>query len=248
MTRFAVVDFETNGQAPQSGGRATEIAIVRVEDGRIVDHYQSLMRTEAWIPPFIEQLTGINQAMLREAPPAETVMREAAAWAEGCALVAHNAAFDRSVWRAELAHASCDDGAAAPPFLCTVRLSRRIHPEAPSHKLGELARWHGLPDTGRAHRALADAMMTAQLLLRQIDDLRQRHARVLEGVEISLALLQALQTFAAPQVGRRLREWSHEWSRAAAPAVLTPTALASEGEAVPGEADPLPSSCRPDGR
>lgn len=207
MSAFAVVDFETNGQPPQAGGRATEIAIVRVEDGRIVDHYASLMRTDAWIPPFIERLTGISNAMLREAPAAEGVMREAATWAEGCALVAHNAAFDRGVWRAELAHADAPLDT-DPPFLCTVRLSRRIHPEAPSHKLGELARWHGLPDTGRAHRALADAMMTAQLLLRQIEDLRARHARVLDGVDISLPLLRALQEMPAPQVGRRLRAWA----------------------------------------
>ena len=54
----------------------------------------------------------------------------------------------------------------APEFACTVKLARRLYPESPNCKLGTLARYHRLPDNGRAHRALADAMTTAQLVQR----------------------------------------------------------------------------------
>ena len=98
METLAVIDFETTGSAPGQGARATEIAAVLVQNGRVVDRFQTLMNSGAWVPPFIEQLTGISNAMLRDAPPAAQVMREVLAFTQGCALVAHNASFDRAFW------------------------------------------------------------------------------------------------------------------------------------------------------
>ncbi|MDR2299690.1 MAG: 3'-5' exonuclease [Comamonas sp.] len=170
---IAVIDFETTGMTPTQGARATEVAIVLLEQGRVVDRFQSLMQTGAWVSPFITQLTGITNEMLRTAPPAADVMREAARFVGDAPMVAHNASFDSKFWQAELALA----GEAAPhAFACTVLLSRRIYPQAPSHSLGNLARYLHLPSTGRAHRALADAEMAAALLARMQQDLCTRHA------------------------------------------------------------------------
>ena len=69
-SRIAVIDFETTGSSPGQGARATEVAIVIVEHGAVVDSYQSLMNAGVWVPPFITQLTGITNAMVAEAPPA----------------------------------------------------------------------------------------------------------------------------------------------------------------------------------
>lgn len=172
MSRIAVIDFETTGISPTMGDRATEVAIVITEQGRVVDRYQSLMNAGVRIPSFITQLTGITNAMIETAPPADTVMREAARFVGEVPMVAHNAAFDRRFWTAELERA----GANAPqPFACTVLLSRRLYPEAPSHKLGSLVDFFRLPRTGQAHRALADAEMAAELLGRIQHDLRARH-------------------------------------------------------------------------
>ena len=55
MERIAVIDFETTGIAPSSHCRATEIAVVILERGQIVDRYQSLMKTGVRVPGFIEQ-------------------------------------------------------------------------------------------------------------------------------------------------------------------------------------------------
>ena len=172
MSRIAVIDFETTGISPTMGDRATEVAIVITEQGRVVDRYQSLMNAGVRIPSFITQLTSITNAMIETAPPADTVMREAARFVGEVPMVAHNAAFDRRFWTAELERA----GAQAPqPFACTVLLSRRLYPEAPSHKLGSLVDFFRLPRTGQAHRALADAEMAAELLGRIQHDLRARH-------------------------------------------------------------------------
>jgi len=169
----AVIDFETTGLSPSTGGRATEVAAVLVRDGQIVGHYASLMHSDSWVPPFIEQLTGISNAMLATAPPAERVMREVAGFVGDCPLVAHNAAFDRAFWQAEMARAGCEP---AQPFACTLLLARRLYPESPNHRLGTLAALHCLPSAGRAHRALADAQVTASLWVRMQHDVTQRFA------------------------------------------------------------------------
>ena len=199
MPPIAVIDFETTGISPGQGARATELAIVLLEKGQVVDRFQSLMKTGAWIPPFITQLTGITNAMVNAAPAAAEVMAQAARFVGNAPMVAHNASFDSKFWQAELALA----GVPAPqPFACTVLLSRRLYPQAPSHKLGVLVDYHGLPRTGQAHRALADAEMAAALLARMQHDLRTQW-RVAQPDH---SLLMALQRCARPAVGKLLAQ------------------------------------------
>ena len=199
MPCLAVIDFETTGATPAHGARATEVAICLLEDGRIVDRYASLMNAGVPIPSFITQLTGITNAMVAAAPPADAVMREAAAFVGQRPMVAHNAAFDRQFWRSELAHCGL---AAANDFACTLLLSRRLYPDAPNHKLGTLAQWFDLPVSGRAHRALADAEVAAHLLARMQHDLEKRHG----CSRADAALLMALQRTARHQVETFLRQ------------------------------------------
>lgn len=189
---IAVIDFETTGSSPGQGARATEIAAVLVSGGRIVERYASLMHSGAWVSPFIERLTGISNAMLRDAPPAAQVMREVRRFTQGLPLVAHNAAFDRGFWQMEAQRAGLDDDP-AQAFACTVRLSRRLYPQAANHRLGTLAALHQLPVTGRAHRALADAEVTAHLLLQIQHDVSERFHEQLDGREVDHGLLMALQ-------------------------------------------------------
>jgi DNA polymerase III subunit epsilon len=192
METIAVIDFETTGLAAAQGGRATEIAAVLVQGGQIVGRFQSLMNSGAWVSPFITQLTGITNEMLHAAPPARAVMHEVARFTKGCPLVAHNAAFDRGFWQAELARAECEADE-AHAFACTLLLSRRLYPHAENHKLGTLARLHALPSAGRAHRALADAEVTAHLLLRLQQDVRERFAEALQERAVSHAMLMKMQ-------------------------------------------------------
>ena len=192
METQAVIDFETTGTSPGQGARATEIAAVLVCEGQIVGRFQSLMNSGAWVPPFIEQLTGISNAMLRDAPPADRVMREVSRFTRGLPLVAHNAAFDRGFWRTEARLAGLDEDP-AHQFACTVLLSRRLYPQAANHRLGTLAALHHLPSAGRAHRALADAEVTAHLLLQIQSDVSHRFAKELCQCEVDHGLLRALQ-------------------------------------------------------
>lgn len=196
---LAVIDFETTGISPGQGARATEIAAVLVCGGRIVDRYASLMRSGQWVSPFIERLTGISNRMLDAAPPAAQVMSEVLRFTRGLPLVAHNAAFDRGFWRAEAQRAGID-ASSAPPLACTLLLARRLYPQAPNHRLGTLASWLDLPRAGRAHRALADAEVTAHLLLRIQRDVSERFAQELSDAAVDHGLLVAMQGATAPRL------------------------------------------------
>lgn len=170
--RIAVIDFETTGISPSSLCRATEIAVVIMEQGVIVDRYQSLMNAGVRIPAFIESLTGISNAMLRTAPSADRVMNEVAEFVGSTPLVAHNAAFDQKFWDYEFSRIK---RTREQSFACSMLLARRLMPSAPNHKLGTLTSWAGLPNTGKAHRALADAEMAANLIAHLSQELSTTH-------------------------------------------------------------------------
>ena len=210
MSLVAVIDFETTGLSPAMGDRATEVAIVLLEAGVVVDRFQSLMNAGVHIPAFITSLTGISNTMIASAPPADRVMRDASRFTGNAPLVAHNAAFDRKFWQAELARAGEH---AMHPFACTLLVSRRLYPQAPSHKLGVLVDYHQLPKTGRAHRALADAEMAASLLGQIQHDLRTRH-----GVtRPDHALLMLLQRCAKPAMRALMARYAEPADACAVP-------------------------------
>lgn len=184
---MAVIDFETTGLSPAQGDRATEIGAVILQDGKVVDRYQSLMNAGVRIPAYIQELTGISDAMIRAAPPVAAVMREVWEFVGDYPLVAHNAAFDGKFWDAELARI---DRSRRQEFACSLLLSRRLLPQAPSHKLGALVEFAQLPVAGRYHRALADAEMAASLLLRLEEELQGRY----QVRDVSHALLRKIQS------------------------------------------------------
>ena len=172
METVAIIDFETTGLSPNMGDRATEVAAVLVENGKVVDRYQSLMNAGMWIPPFIESLTGISNNMISKAPPAEEVMVSLAEFISNVPLVAHNASFDSKFLDAEWSRIKLRR---KQDFACSMLLARRVYPAAPDHKLGTLVNHLKLPSAARHHRALADAEMTAHLWVKMLSDIKQKY-------------------------------------------------------------------------
>lgn len=211
-----VLDFETTGLSPEQGARATEIALVLVRDGEAVERYQSLMNAGVPIPPFIEALTGISNAMIRRAPPAAEVMREAAEFIGDYPLVAHNASFDRKFLDAELARIR---KRRRQEFACSMLVARRIYPCAPNHKLGTLVEYTGIPVAGRYHRALADAEMTASLVLRMQQDLMHRF-----GLStVPHQLLCAIQEVQRSALEQCIQQYRTRWSSGVGNVQIKPT-------------------------
>lgn len=180
-----VIDFETTGLSPGYGDRAIEVGAVLVSEGRIKDRYQSLINPERHVSGFIEQFTGISNAMLATAPAASHVMEQLLAFIGKHPLVAHNASFDARFLDAELQRVRRSRN---NPMACSLLAARRLYPEACNHRLETLVRYKGLPNDGVHHRALADAEMTARLWLRMIDDIKTEF-----GIpEVTFALMQQL--------------------------------------------------------
>ncbi|HJU22187.1 MAG TPA: exonuclease domain-containing protein, partial [Casimicrobiaceae bacterium] len=150
------VDIETTGTRA-GADRITEIGIVRVDDdGRDIriTEWESLVDPEVPIPPAIQALTGITDAMVRSAPSFSTIARDVLDLLAGCVFVAHNARFDYGFLKHAFARLSRSFSARV---LCTVRLSRRLFPQAEGgHGLDALIARHALPISNR-HRALGDA-------------------------------------------------------------------------------------------
>ena len=142
MESIAVIDFETTGVSPAQA-RATEIGVAIIEGGQIVARYQSLMNSGAWVPPFIEQLTGISNAMVRSAPPVAQVMAEAAEFIGEAPLLAHNAAFDSKFWDAELGLLG---RRRSRDFACSLLLSRRHSAIRDEAVRAFRERWNALED------------------------------------------------------------------------------------------------------
>ncbi|OGR07125.1 MAG: DNA polymerase III subunit epsilon [Deltaproteobacteria bacterium RIFOXYD12_FULL_50_9] len=186
METIAIIDFETTGLSPDMGDRATEVAVILLEKGKIIDRYQSLMNAGVRIPSYIEELTGISNAMIRKAPPVADVMQALADFVGDAPLVAHNASFDRKFLDAEWNKISKQR---RQEFACSMLLARRIYQESPNHKLETLVNYLGLPYAGRYHRAMADAEMTAHLFVKMVADLQQQYS--LDSV--SHELLRSLQ-------------------------------------------------------
>ena len=91
MTRIAVIDFETTGISPAMGDRATEVALVLMEGGQVVDRFASLMNAGVRVPSFITKLTGITQAEVADAPTPQDVLRRFSEFVgRDATLIAHN--------------------------------------------------------------------------------------------------------------------------------------------------------------
>jgi DNA polymerase-3 subunit epsilon len=146
------VDLETTG-GNAAFHRITEIGIVRVVDGQLVEEWSSLVNPECRIPSYIEAFTGISNEMVADAPRFADLAKLVQEKLAGSVFVAHNARFDYSFLRAEFRRT---ERRFAAKVLCSVKLSRRLFPEHRRHSLDAVMERHGLHCSAR-HRALGDA-------------------------------------------------------------------------------------------
>jgi DNA polymerase-3 subunit epsilon len=161
---FVVVDVETTGGQPWGSDRVTEVAAVYVDGDRVEVAFESLINPGRPIPWHITRLTGISDAMVREAPRFEDIAGEFAAHLVGRVFVAHNASFDFGFLDAEFSRvAPTPLGSLVSGQLCTVRLARRLLNHLPRRNLDAVSAHYGVTISDR-HRASGDALATAHVL------------------------------------------------------------------------------------
>ena len=164
---FAVVDVETTGSASAQGHRIMDIAVVEVRDGAVVDEWRTLVNPGRTVAPFVEVLTGIRADMLRTAPYFEHIAPELQRRLEGRVFVAHNAAFDWRFVSSELNQALGQSPDVTR--LCTVKMVRALLPALRRRNLDAVSAHFGVRIQER-HRAYGDALATARVLIRLLDE------------------------------------------------------------------------------
>jgi len=155
---YSILDVETTGGKFNEEG-ITEIAIYRFDGEKIVDQFVSLINPEIPIQPFVQQLTGINDKMLINAPKFYQIAKRILEITENSILVAHNSSFDYRMLKIEFERLGYKFYISQ---LCTVKLSKKIIPGLKSYKLGNLVKNLGIPISNR-HRASGDALATVEL-------------------------------------------------------------------------------------
>lgn len=161
MDSFVALDIETTGLDPEKDA-IIEIGAVRFNNKRVEGEWSSLINPGKPIPPFITQLTGINDQMVLQAPLIREVLQELSDFIGDAIIVGHNIGFDLSFFkRFRLFHSN--------EVVDTYELASVLLPTADRYNLGALVHSLGvlLPAT---HRALDDAQATRGVYLRLYEE------------------------------------------------------------------------------
>ncbi|TDL76964.1 ATP-dependent helicase DinG [Rhodococcus qingshengii] len=170
LNKFVVVDLETTGNNPKKGDKIIQFAAVVIEEGKITESFSSLINPKRSIPAFIEELTHINDEMVKDSPLFAEIAPKVNSLLEGAYFVAHNVLFDLSFLQEELIQAGFEGFYGS--VLDTVEMARIIFPTADGYKLSDLALREDLQHD-RPHQADSDAQVTAELFLILVNRLFQ---------------------------------------------------------------------------
>lgn len=153
---YVLLDFETTGLDPQ-WDEIIEIGILRVRDNNIVDTYSTLVKPESPIDPFITELTGISNEMVENAPSIKSVLPDVFSFIGSDLIVGQNVNFDYNFLYDALLLA--DMRPISNDLFDTMRISRKLLPDLPHHRLSDLAQYFNVENT-QSHRSLSDCHTT----------------------------------------------------------------------------------------
>jgi DNA polymerase-3 subunit epsilon len=196
---YVVFDSETTGLDP-GRDRIVQIAAVRIVNRRLLsgELFDALVDPGRPIDKASIRFHGITDAMVAGRPPIAVVLPQFHRFARDAVLVAHNAAFDMAFLR----HAESEAGVSFDqPVLDTLLISAVLHDHESAHTLDAIAARFGIALVDR-HRALGDAMGTAQILLRMLDLLEAAGIATLGAALAATERATALRRRQRAQFGR----------------------------------------------
>lgn len=175
---YTVFDIETTG-FHAGVDKITEIAAVKLKDGKVIDKFSTFVNPERPIPKDIQELTHITEEDVKNAPKVEKVMKDFVDFAKGTIVVAHNAKFDMS-----FIQYFCKKNDIEPPkyIIDTLSIAREIFEEYENHKLGTIAENLNI-DLGGAHRAINDVLATSKIFLVMCEVLKTKDIEINDFVQ-----------------------------------------------------------------
>lgn len=187
---FVAIDIETTGLMQQRD-EIIEIAAVRFANGKAAERFVSLVKPRGKVPKFIQHLTHITPADLKDAPDIKDVLLRLKDFVGKDTLVGHNVGFDTGfinhnfalIGEFPLMNSSWD----------TVELSRIYLPFIANHKLGTMVQHFGIP-LENAHRADADAAASGELLIALAEHITKHYSMVVNARILSYLTMAQMQS------------------------------------------------------
>jgi DNA polymerase-3 subunit alpha (Gram-positive type) len=175
---FVVFDIETTGLYAEKD-KITEIGAVKLLNGKVTDTFSTFINPGIAIPEFITKLTGINDAMVADAPGIEAALDRFLAFVGDLPVVAHNASFDTGFikYQARAAGRKFDNA-----IIDTLQMSRNLFPKLSRHKLDVVAKHLGIKLENH-HRAVDDSMATAEIFLKCLELLREKGVETIADID-----------------------------------------------------------------
>ena len=154
---FCIVDIETTSSNPKNG-QIIEIGAIKFKNNTIIETYESLV-SASYIPAKVQEITGIDLEMLKNAPNIKSVLEEFKLFLEDDVFIAHNISFDYKFINDSFEKYNL--GKLYNRKLCTIELSKRSF-YAKRYGLEHLKKQFNIDDCAH-HRAFSDAISTAKI-------------------------------------------------------------------------------------
>ena len=178
-TTYCVLDLETTGLSAKTE-KITEIGIMKVKDGKVIEDFAEFVNPEKPIPMRVQEITNITDDMVKDAPKIEEIFPKVLEFIKGTVLVAHNATFDIGFLKNIAKNLGYEFDFT---YVDTLPLARKLYPELKKHKLGKIAE-HLKIKVEVAHRALDDVDTTVKVLREMMKTLKERGAKTVGDIAL----------------------------------------------------------------
>jgi len=177
-TTYCVLDLETTGFSPVTE-KITEIGIMKLKDGKVIDKFSCFVNPEKPIPERVVEVTNITDDMVKDAETIDKVFPKMLEFIEGSVLVAHNASFDINFLKHNAKVLGYDFDFT---YVDTLSLAQSLFPDFKSYKLGRIAKNLGIK-VEVAHRALDDVDTTVKVFNIMLEKLKERGVETIEDID-----------------------------------------------------------------
>ena len=178
-TTYCVLDLETTGLSAKTE-KITEIGIMKIQNGEVVDEFCEFVNPEKPIPKRVQEVTNITDEMVANSPTIDVLFPKVLDFIKDSVLVAHNASFDIGFLKNVAKNLGYEFDYT---YVDTLPLARKLYPELKKHKLGKIAE-HLKIKVEVAHRALDDVDTTVKILKEMMKTLKERGAKKVSDIAL----------------------------------------------------------------
>ena len=180
-TTYCVLDLETTGFSAKTE-KITEIGIMKVKNGEVIDEFSCFVNPEKHIPQRVSEVTNITDDMVKDAKTIKDVFPDVLEFLEdpnNTVIVAHNANFDVGFLKQNAINLGYKFDYT---YLDTLSLAKDLFPNYKKYKLGKIAENLGIK-VEVAHRALDDVDTTVKVFRVMMDMLKEKGAKTVADID-----------------------------------------------------------------